>query len=108
MVESLICRQSISRERCARDGYSTMYEYEVAEAWRLGLSAMYQQNKFVSNRRLGIHNKTGLGYGSSLLLESGLINDVPKKEVVGSATICFQKRSKGGAWLSRVRFGPDV
>lgn len=60
-------------------GYSTMLEYEVAEAWRLGISGMYQTNKYVANRRLGLHSKTGLGYGSSLLLELGLINDAPKK-----------------------------
>lgn len=59
-------------------GLSSMYEYEVAEAWRLGISGLFSQNKFVSNRRFGIHSKTGLGYGSSLLFETGLINDVPK------------------------------
>jgi hypothetical protein len=60
-------------------GYSTMLEYEVAEAWRLGISGMFQGNKYVDNRRFGLHTKTGLGYGSSLLMEVGLINDIPKK-----------------------------
>ncbi len=60
-------------------GASMMYEYEVAEAWRLGISGLYSLNEFVNNRRLGIHSKTGLGYGSSLLFETGLINDAPKK-----------------------------
>lgn len=59
-------------------GLSSMYEYEVAEAWRLGISGIYSQNKYVGNRRFGVHSKTGLGYGSSLLFETGIINDVPK------------------------------
>jgi hypothetical protein len=60
-------------------GGSMMFEYEIAEAWRLGVSGLYSLNDYVNNRRFGIHSKTGLGYGSSLLFETGLINDVPKK-----------------------------
>lgn len=59
-------------------GLSLMYEYEIAEAWRLGISALYSFNDYVNNRRVGLHSKTGLGYGSSLLLETGLIEDDPK------------------------------
>ncbi len=59
-------------------GASTMFEYEIAEAWRLGVSGLFSQNKYVSNRRFGVHSKTGLGYGSSLLFETGIVSDKPK------------------------------
>lgn len=59
-------------------GVSTMYEFDIKEAWRVGASALYSQNKFLSQRRLGVHSKVGYGYGTSLLIEPGLIENAPK------------------------------
>lgn len=59
-------------------GASTMFEYEIIQAWRLGLSALYSSNDYVQNQRIGVHSRYGLGYGSALLTEIGLITDTPK------------------------------
>lgn len=59
-------------------GASTMYEYEVAEAWRLGASALFSTNKYIGNQRFGVHSKSGFGHGSSLLFEVGLIRNIPE------------------------------
>lgn len=58
-------------------GGSVMYEQDIADAWRVGASALYSSNKFVKNTRFGLHSKTGLGHGSALLFELGLIDDAP-------------------------------
>jgi hypothetical protein len=58
-------------------GASFMYDQEIAEAWRVGGSFMYQLNDYVTNQRLGIHTRRGFGHGNSLLGEIGLINNVP-------------------------------
>jgi hypothetical protein len=60
-------------------GGSMMYEYEYAEASRIGTSLLISSNKYVGNRRLGVHWRKGFGFGSGLLAEMGLIDDVPKK-----------------------------
>jgi hypothetical protein len=59
-------------------GVSFMYDYEIAEAWRLGASALYSVGDYVSMGRLGVHTRRGFGYGNSLMLETGLINNDPK------------------------------
>lgn len=60
-------------------GASGMVEFDVANLWRLGISALSSSNDFVKNERFGIHSKSGLGYGAALLTELGLIKDSPKK-----------------------------
>lgn len=64
--------------RLRQTGASTMFEYEVREAMRLGISLLHSSNKYVGNDRLGIHIRNGLGFGSAVLFESGMINDTPK------------------------------
>jgi len=59
-------------------GLSSMMEYEVIEATRVGASVLYSKNKYVGNRRLAGHVRRGFGFGSAVLLEMGLIQDVPK------------------------------
>jgi hypothetical protein len=59
-------------------GFSTMFEYEVRPALRLGASVLHSSNKFTGNDRIGVHMRSGLGFGSAILFESGLIKDTPK------------------------------
>ena len=59
-------------------GVSTMFEYDVAEAWRIGASILNSSNDYVGNRRFGVHSKSGLGYGSALLFDVGIIQNAPK------------------------------
>lgn len=59
-------------------GASMMFEYELKEAWRIGLSALASSNKFVQQNRFGIHSKVGLGVGSSILLDTGFLKNTPE------------------------------
>jgi len=59
-------------------GFSTLYEYEVVPNARIGFSGIYSNNNYVGNQRLAIHSRSGLGYGSSILLEVGVIKNIPK------------------------------
>ncbi|MBX3020229.1 MAG: hypothetical protein KF799_01020 [Bdellovibrionales bacterium] len=59
-------------------GASMLAEVEVAEAWRLGLTALSSSNKFVANQRIGLLSRSGLGHGSAILFEGGLLIDKPK------------------------------
>lgn len=80
-------------------GGSTMFEYEYAEASRLGVSLLVSSNKYVGNRRLGVHWRKGLGNGSALLAEAGLIQDAPKQGDVKNGyyiySEAFQKVVRG-------------
>lgn len=62
-------------------GGSMMFEYDLREAFRVGASVLYSTNDFEKNQRIGIHSKYGLGHGSALLFEVGLIDDTPKSGV---------------------------
>lgn len=66
------------RDDLRQRGLSTMFEYDVAEAWRIGSSLLVSANEYVGNRRFALHSKSGLGYGSAVLAEVGLIQDAPK------------------------------
>jgi hypothetical protein len=59
-------------------GASTLYEYEILPAQRIGASALASTNKYLKEERLAVHFRRGLGYGSALLLELGLIRNTPK------------------------------
>jgi hypothetical protein len=59
-------------------GLSGMMEYEVAEAWRVGVSGLYSFNKYVKNGRFGVSTRYGLGHGAAVLLDTGIIHDSPK------------------------------
>ncbi len=64
-------------------GASTMYEYELKPAWRLGVSALNSTNDYVGNQRFAVHSRYGFGYGSAILFELGNIKNIPER---GSAT----------------------
>lgn len=56
-------------------GGSTLFEYEVKPAWRLGFSVLQSSNDYIGNKRYAIHSRYGFGYGSAILLEVGNIKD---------------------------------
>lgn len=60
-----------------QQGASFMTEYEVGENWRLGLSGVNSKNSYVKNQRYALHSRNGLGEGSAILFEVGLINNDP-------------------------------
>ncbi len=59
-------------------GASGMFEFDVREAFRVGTSVLMSSNSFVDHQRLAVHSKYGLGHGSALLFEMGLIKNSPK------------------------------
>ncbi len=59
-------------------GGSTMFEYEMKDAWRLGFSALNSTSDFTGHQRYGVHSRYGFGYGSAILFELGNIKNVPK------------------------------
>ncbi len=59
-----------------------------------GFRACTNKINYVANRRVGIHIQDRTCYGSSLLLEWGLINDVPKKGDAKLGYYLFRRRSK--------------
>lgn len=61
-----------------QQGLSAMYEREILEAWRLGVSGLYSSNEYVKNSRLGIQSRYGFGHGSAILIDTGLIINSPK------------------------------
>ncbi len=56
-------------------GVSTIVEFDVEEAWRVGFSSLVSSNDYEDQKRLALHSKNGLGHGSSLLFEVGLLED---------------------------------
>ena len=65
------------RSELRQEGVSTMFELDLKDFLRIGASALASENESVKNQRFAIHTKYGLGMGSALLLELGLINDEP-------------------------------
>lgn len=59
-------------------GVSSLFEYEPKQAMRIGFSYLNSSNNYVKNERIAIHQRSGLGEGSSILFETGLIQDTPK------------------------------
>jgi hypothetical protein len=58
-------------------GFSSLFEYEIKDSWRIGASILSSKNDFVSNLRFGLLSRVGYGHGAALLFESGLIQDTP-------------------------------
>ncbi len=58
-----------------QEGLSSLFEFEVKENWRLGVSALRSKNDFTENLRLGLSSRVGYGKGAAILFESGLIQD---------------------------------
>ncbi|MGE0632223.1 MAG: hypothetical protein AB7O96_07430 [Pseudobdellovibrionaceae bacterium] len=59
-------------------GVSFLYDYEIREAWRVGLTGLASSNTYKKNTRYGLTNRYGFGEGSALLYDLGLIEDVLK------------------------------
>lgn len=60
-----------------QQGFSSLFEYEFKENWRLGASVLSSKNDFVSNTRFGLLSRVGYGNGAALLFETGIIQDKP-------------------------------
>lgn len=58
-----------------QQGFSSLFEYEVKEAWRLGVSLLSSKNEFVNNLRLGFMSRSGYGKGTAVMFESGIIKN---------------------------------
>lgn len=59
-------------------GFSLLYEKEVMQAWRLGFTALTGSNQYLKSNRYGFVNRFGMGFGSALMLEAGILEDTPK------------------------------
>lgn len=59
-------------------GFSSLFEYEPLQSLRIGFSYLNSTNSYIANERFALHSRTGLGNGSSILFETGLIKDKPK------------------------------
>lgn len=54
-----------------RNGYSLMYEKNIAEKTRVGLSMMRENYSTFSQNLLSAHTRVGVGLGSSVMMELG-------------------------------------
>lgn len=61
-----------------QQGASFLYEYELKNAWRVGVTGLYSNNKYIGNTRAGVLTRYGLGEGAALLVELGLLEDAVK------------------------------
>lgn len=61
-----------------QQGVSGMFEYDIIEAWRVGVSGLYSFNNYVKNGRFGIQNRYGMGHGAAILIDTGIIHNAPK------------------------------
>ncbi len=61
-----------------QEGFSSLFEYELKENWRVGATLLNSKNDFVSNTRFGVLSRAGYGSGSALLFETGIIQDKPE------------------------------
>lgn len=59
-------------------GGSTMFEYEIKSAWRVGMSALHSSSDRLGQQRFAIHSRYGFGYGSAILFELGNIKNSPE------------------------------
>lgn len=59
-------------------GVSTLLEYELKEAWRIGVTGLASQSDVVKNIRYGALTKYGFGDGAAILFEAGHIQNIPK------------------------------
>ncbi len=84
-------------------GFSTLYEYESQEAFRTGFSYLSSKNDYVKQERIAVHARLGLGYGSAVLAELGLINNTPLSDPKTKGyylyTEAIQKISRGYHWF---------
>lgn len=59
-------------------GGSTLFEYEIRSAWRIGFSALNSSSDESGRTLYAIHSRYGFGYGSAILFELGNIQNSPK------------------------------
>lgn len=77
-----------------QQGASAMFEYDIKNNWKIGTSLLASSNDYVRQERFGIHSKTGLGYGASLLWEVGLLRDKPKSEDLKQGYYIFSQATQ--------------
>jgi hypothetical protein len=61
-------------------GFSLRAEREILDKFRVGASFLNTSSDFRSMRLMGVHAAIGLGPGSSILLETGLISNKPSTQ----------------------------
>ncbi|MEK2690671.1 hypothetical protein [Bdellovibrio sp. GT3] len=65
------------KEDVRQKGASVMFEYDVADQNRVGISALASRNEYVEKTRMAVHQKLGFSKGDSLLTELGFVKDSP-------------------------------
>lgn len=66
------------RSELRQQGFSSLFEYDLKDNWRIGATFLNSKNDFVSQTRFGVLSRAGYGKGSAILFESGLIQDKPE------------------------------
>ncbi len=107
-------------------GFAGTFEATVLEKNRLGLSAMMESNEYLELSAFATHIRSGIGNGSSLILELGKVDKKPKTTGKDKSELYanFQNHIKAarGVYLLnsveyyknkaddsyRVRFGPSI
>lgn len=72
-------------------GGSMMWEFDVKEAWRMGLSFLQSTNKYVGLQRVGVTSRSGLGHGSAFLFELGLTTEKPKSAEASQGSYLYSE-----------------
>ncbi len=91
-------------------GASSMLELELAEKWRVGFSGMYAKNNYINLRAASVHTRVGVGSGSSIMMENGLLNVVPTSQTLTekwgfySFTQGFLKLWRGFHYLTTLEY----
>lgn len=62
-------------ERYRQKGFSASGEYELAERKRIGASIASEKSEVLEKEMYAVHYRQGLGKGSSLMVELGLVKD---------------------------------
>ena len=62
-------------QKYRQKGASTLIEYQLKEAWRIGATALMSNNDYVAQNRYGLLTRYGFGSGSALLFEGGVLQD---------------------------------
>lgn len=62
-------------QNAKQKGFSLMFEYNVGEKSRAGISILSSSSSAIQESRIAVHDKLGLSLGSSLLTELGYFKD---------------------------------
>lgn len=90
-------------------GASTMFEWELAEKFRLGGSFLTSANKFVGLNMAALHTRIGVGKGSSIMAELGAIGRQPKNGNASSTGAYgllqnLLRLTRGVHWLTTMEY----